>query len=98
MPMMATRRTMLLGLLASTSVTMWPSPGEGQFAIAIEGTRMPQLISEIFLVDQDYDVAYGHNRVQAVVEFVNDLVERHFTSRRAIWGGDRNQPIPVILR
>jgi hypothetical protein len=39
---------------------------------------MPQLITEIFLVDQDHDVAYGHNRVQAVVEFVNDLVERYF--------------------
>jgi len=39
---------------------------------------MPQLITEIFLVDQDYEIAYGHNRVQAVVEFVNDLVERYF--------------------
>jgi hypothetical protein len=39
---------------------------------------MPQLITEIFLVDEDYGLAYGHNRVQALVVFVNDLVERYF--------------------
>jgi hypothetical protein len=39
---------------------------------------MPQLIKEIFLVDQDHGLAYGHNRVQAVVEVVNDLVERYY--------------------
>jgi hypothetical protein len=76
--MTAARRTILLGLLASVSTAMLPSSGEGQSAIAIGGKQMPQLITEIFLVDQEHDLAYGHNRAQAVVEFVNDLVERHF--------------------
>src|SRR5262245_37856540 len=57
---------------------MLPSVGEGQFANPTGETRMLQLITEIFLVDQDYGIAYGHNRVQAVVEFVNDLVRRYF--------------------
>src|SRR5262245_19616525 len=78
MPMTATRRAILQGMLATTSVSMLPSLCEGQSTIAIEGTRMPQLITEIFLVDQDYGLAYGHNRVQALVIFVNDLVERYF--------------------
>jgi hypothetical protein len=78
MAMTATRRTILLGLLASVSVAVRPSSGEGQSAIGIGGTRMPRLITEIFLVDQDYGLAYGHNRVQALVVFVNDLVERYF--------------------
>ena len=76
--MTAARRTILLGLLASVSAATLPSSGEGQSAIAIGGTRMAQLITEIFLVDEDYGLAYGHNRVQALVIFVNDLVERYF--------------------
>jgi hypothetical protein len=78
MPMTATRRIILQGLLASTSVTMLPSLGQGQSAASMVGKTMPQLITEIFLVDEDYGVAYGHNRVQAVVEFVNDLVGRYY--------------------
>src|SRR5262245_7421601 len=42
------------------------------------GMPMAQLIAEIFLVDQDYGLAYGDNRVQALVEYVNDLLQRYF--------------------
>jgi hypothetical protein len=37
---------------------------------------MAQLVTDIVLVDQDYGLAGGHNRVQAVVEYVNGLTER----------------------
>jgi hypothetical protein len=39
---------------------------------------MPQLVTQILLVDQDYDLAYGENKVQAVVEYVNGLMRRYF--------------------
>jgi hypothetical protein len=39
---------------------------------------MLQLVTQIVLVDQDYDLAYGENKVQAVVEYVNGLMPRYF--------------------
>jgi hypothetical protein len=39
---------------------------------------MPQLVTQIVLVDQDYGLAYGENKVQAVVEYVNGLMRRYF--------------------
>jgi len=39
---------------------------------------MPQLVTQIVLVDQDYGLAYGENKVQAVVEYVNGLMQRYF--------------------
>jgi hypothetical protein len=39
---------------------------------------MPQLVTQIVLVDQDYGLAYGENKVQAVVEYVNGLLRRCF--------------------
>lgn len=76
--MTPTRRTILQGLMATTSVAILPSLGEGRMQSRSGAMPMPQLITEIFLVDQDYGVDYGDNRVQAVVEFVNDLLQRYF--------------------
>jgi hypothetical protein len=39
---------------------------------------MPQLVTQIILVDQDYGLAYGEDKVQAVVEYVNGLMRRYF--------------------
>lgn len=39
---------------------------------------MPQLVTEIILVEKDYGLAHGENRVQAVVEYVNGLLARYF--------------------
>jgi hypothetical protein len=39
---------------------------------------MPQLVTQIVLVDQDYGLAYGDNKAQAVVEYVNGLGRRYF--------------------
>jgi hypothetical protein len=46
---------------------------------------MPQLVTQIILLDQDYavhagwDAAYGEDKVQAVVEYVNGLLQRYFS-------------------
>jgi hypothetical protein len=37
---------------------------------------MPQLVTQIVLVDQDY--GRGEDKVQAVVEYVNGLMRRYF--------------------
>jgi hypothetical protein len=39
---------------------------------------MPQLVTQIVLVDQDYGLSYGEDKVQAVVEYVNGLMRRYF--------------------
>jgi hypothetical protein len=39
---------------------------------------MPQLVTEIILVDQDYGLACGEDKAQAVVEYVNGLARRYF--------------------